>query len=68
MAPALRLPVPADTHATRRIDCSALDAMIHYSEDHVILLDLGVADKVMPRVVSLGKTDFTPIEHQPVIV
>jgi len=42
--------------------------MIHYSEDHVILLDLGVADKVMPRVVSLGKTDFTPIEHQPVIV
>jgi len=31
-------------------------------------LDLGVADKVVPRIVSLGKSDFTPIEHEPVIV
>ncbi len=45
-----------------------LDAMIHHSEDHVILLDLGIADKVVPRVVSLGKTDFAPIGHEPVIV
>jgi|GEM_PF-1268236 len=45
-----------------------LDAMIHHPEDHVILLDLGVADKVVPRIVSLGKSDFTPIEHEPVIV
>jgi len=45
-----------------------LDAMIHHPEDHVILLALGVADKVVPRIVSLGKSDFTPIEHEPVIV
>ena len=45
-----------------------LDAIIHHSEDHVILLDLGLADSVVPRIVSLGKTEFTPIEHEPVIV
>lgn len=45
-----------------------LDGMIHHSKDHVVLLDLGSADKVVPRIVSLGKTDFTPIEHEPVIV
>ncbi len=45
-----------------------LDGIIHHSEDHVLLLDLGVADNVVPRVVSLGKADFVPIEHEPVIV
>jgi CRISPR-associated protein Cas2 len=33
----------------------------------VVLLDLGLAERVVPRVVSLGKT-FTPIEREPVIV
>ena len=45
-----------------------LDGIIQHDEDHVVLLDLGVADNVIPRVVSLGKADFTPIEHEPVIV
>jgi CRISPR-associated protein Cas2 len=47
---------------------SLLDGIIHHTEDHVILLDLGLADAVVPRVVSLGKAEFSPIEHEPVIV
>ena len=45
-----------------------LDGIIKHDEDHIVLLDLGIADNVIPRVVSLGKADFTPIEHEPVIV
>ncbi|MCB2262795.1 MAG: CRISPR-associated endonuclease Cas2 [Candidatus Thiosymbion ectosymbiont of Robbea hypermnestra] len=45
-----------------------LDGLLHHAEDHVILIDLGPADKVVPRIVSLGKTDFTPIKHEAVIV
>ncbi len=33
-----------------------LDAVIHGKDDHVLILDLGPADKVHPRVESLGKT------------
>ena len=32
-----------------------LDGMIDHSEDHVVLVDIGVADGVEPRVVSLGR-------------
>ncbi|SDX25094.1 CRISPR-associated endonuclease Cas2 [Thiocapsa roseopersicina] len=45
-----------------------LDGIIHHTEDHILLLDFGHAENVSPRVVSLGKTSFTPIEHEPVIV
>jgi len=44
-----------------------LDEMIQHKEDHVVLLDLGLADEVVPRVVSLGK-DFQPIERVPIVV
>ena len=44
-----------------------LDGIIHHGDDHIVLLDLGLAERVVPRVVSLGKT-FTPIEREPVIV
>ena len=44
-----------------------LDGIIHHKEDHLITLDLGLAERVVPRVVSLGKA-FAPIVHQPVIV
>ncbi len=44
-----------------------LDGMIHHKEDHVVLLDLGVADQVKPHVISLGK-EFEPIDRGPVIV
>jgi CRISPR-associated protein Cas2 len=45
-----------------------LDGVIHHAEDHVILMDLGLADNVSPRVVSLGKAEFQALEHEPVIV
>lgn len=44
-----------------------LDGIIHHENDHVILMDIGVADQVIPRIVSLGKT-YNPIERRPVIV
>lgn len=44
-----------------------LDDMIHHAEDHVLFLDVGLADHVVPRVVSLGK-DFQPVAREPIIV
>jgi len=46
---------------------ATLDELIHHSEDHVLLLDLGIADRVAPRVVSLGKA-FETVKREPVIV
>lgn len=46
---------------------ATLDEIIHHDEDHVLLLDLGPADSVEPRVVSLGK-DFKPLEREPIII
>ncbi len=44
-----------------------LDGIIHHKDDHLVLLDLGPTERVVPRVVSLGKT-FTPVTREPVIV
>lgn len=44
-----------------------LDDMIHHAEDHVLFLDVGLADHVVPRVVSLGK-DFQPVAREPIII
>jgi CRISPR-associated protein Cas2 len=44
-----------------------LDGIIHHDHDHIILMDVGLADQVAPRVVSLGKT-YEPLERGPVIV
>jgi len=44
-----------------------LDLLIHHKEDHIVIMDIGPADQVSPRFVSLGK-DFKPIEREPVIV
>ena len=44
-----------------------LDGIIHHKDDHLVLLDLGLAEHVVPRVVSLGKT-FTAVTREPVIV
>jgi len=46
---------------------ATMDEIIHHTADHVILVDLGLAENVEPRVVSLGKA-FTPIEREPIIV
>lgn len=44
-----------------------LDGIIRRGQDHVVILDLGPADAVKPRVTSLGK-EFRPISKEPVIV
>ncbi len=44
-----------------------LDGLIDHGEDHVVLVDVGVADNVEPRVVSLGKP-FHVMRREPVIV
>jgi CRISPR-associated protein Cas2 len=44
-----------------------LDGMIQHQQDHIVLLDLGVAENIEPRVVSLGK-DFQPVTREPIIV
>lgn len=45
----------------------ALDNLIHHRQDHVVLLDLGDADKVRPKVTSLGKA-FEPVARETLIV
>lgn len=45
-----------------------LESLIHHDEDHLIIIDLGLADRVEPRVVSLGMRNFTPLEREPIIV
>lgn len=47
---------------------ATLDELIHHDQDHVLILDLGTAEKVMPRVVSLGKATFEAVKREPVIV
>ena len=53
----------------RRIEMgSRLEAAISPTEDHVVVLDLGPAESVKPRVQSLGKRGFEAIERRPLIV
>lgn len=47
---------------------STLDQLIHHKEDHVLVLDIGIAENVSPRIISLGKTNFETVKREPVIV
>jgi CRISPR-associated protein Cas2 len=47
---------------------ATLDQIIHHDQDHILVLDIGIADGVAPRVVSLGKTAFEAVRREPVIV
>jgi CRISPR-associated protein Cas2 len=52
----------------RRVELKlALEEVINYAEDHVVILDLGPAAALRPRVESLGKP-FEMVERGPVIV
>lgn len=44
-----------------------LDRLIHHGDDHVLIMDLGDADAVEPRVTSLGR-NFKPVSNDTVIV
>lgn len=45
-----------------------LDLLIHHDEDHVVIIDLGPADQVEPKVVSLGKKSYQPVDRSPIVV
>lgn len=47
---------------------ATLDQIIHHADDHVLIIDIGLAERVDPKVVSLGKRLFEPIRREPVIV
>lgn len=47
---------------------ATLDEIIDPKEDHVIVINLGPAENVQPKVVSLGKRTFKPVEREPLIV
>ena len=52
----------------RRVEMAMkLEQAIHHRDDHVLILDLGPADKVELRVESLGKT-FQKLERKPHII
>lgn len=54
---------------TRAIELKArLAQTLSASDDHVMIIDLGPAESVQPRITSLGKRRYEPIERQPVIV
>lgn len=42
-------------------------AILNRDEDHLLMLDIGPAENVTPRVLSIGKT-FAPVARLPVIV
>jgi CRISPR-associated protein Cas2 len=46
---------------------ATLDELINHDHDHVLMLDLGIAENIDPRVVSLGKI-FEAIKREPTIV
>ncbi len=46
---------------------ATLDELINHDHDHVLMLDLGVADNIDLRVVSLGKS-FEVVKREPTIV
>lgn len=54
--------------ARRRAELAQkLEALIHHGDDHVILMDMGPAEQVDPRVENLGKT-FTAHKREVIIV
>lgn len=54
--------------ARRRAELARrLDELIHAHDDHVLILDLGPADKVDPRVESLGKS-FEPVKRAAIVI
>jgi CRISPR-associated protein Cas2 len=54
--------------ARRRVELAArLERRIKADEDHVLILDLGPADKIDPRVESLGKS-FAKAKREALVV
>lgn len=47
---------------------STLHRLVNQREDHVLIVDLGPADQVRPRVISIGKSPFKPLDRSPIII
>jgi CRISPR-associated protein Cas2 len=45
-----------------------LSVTMSATDDHVMIIDVGVAESVEPKVQSIGKRAFDPIARVPVIV
>jgi CRISPR-associated protein Cas2 len=55
-------------NARRRAEMALrLEAVMHMKEDHVLILDLGPADAVDPRVESLGKA-FESVKRSAIVI
>jgi CRISPR-associated protein Cas2 len=53
----------------RRAEMGAtLDQIIHHEADHVVIMDMGLADGVSPRITSLGKHDFEAVKREAIVV
>ena len=54
--------------ARRRAELARrLEEVIHAREDHILILDLGPADRIDPRVESLGKS-FQPVTRRAMVI
>jgi CRISPR-associated protein Cas2 len=54
---------------TRRAELTQkLEAALSKTEDHAIIIDVGPAEGVQPKVHSIGKRGFEPIERVPIVV
>ena len=54
---------------SRHVELMArLAEVISNADDHVLVVDLGAAEQVEPRVYSLGKRSFVRIERVPLVV
>lgn len=47
--------------------CTRLEGLIQTKEDHVLIMDLGSADRVNPNVESLGKSYKMPTREAIII-
>lgn len=47
---------------------ATMDEIINQKDDHVVIINVGPAENVHPKVVSLGKRAFKPVEREPLIV
>ena len=45
-----------------------LDEIIHHDDDHILCIDVGKVETVNPRISSLGKGSYQPVERRTVIV
>jgi CRISPR-associated protein Cas2 len=53
----------------RMVDLQArLTDSMHHAEDHVMIIDVGPAEGIAPRVQSLGKRRYEPVERAAIVV